>query len=172
MFSKKSSEKLLAKGPSLVCYLCQSERTRQTIIAASLQTSAAGSAGNSEWPEVNFLLIRAQSILACPSLGHLQAVWLGCGRAEGAAGSPRPAAVEKAHRCCSAKLLQPGHGKSGHQWFPGLDGGYPSASLAVVVQQGSWNQSLQQQTPSILARLFFLSNTCEGRECQGRQAGK
>lgn len=172
MFSKKSSEKLLAKGPSLVCYLCQCERTRQTIIAASLQTSAAGSAGNSERPEVNFLLIRAQSILACPSLGHLQAVWLGCGRAEGVAGSLRPAAVEKAHCCCSAKLLQPGHGKSGHQWFPGLDGGYPSASLAVVVQQGSWNQSLQQQTPSILARLFFLSNTCEGRECQGRQAGK
>lgn len=83
MFSKKSSEKLLAKGPSLVCYLCQSERMRQTIIAASLQTSAAGRAGNSERPEVNFLLIRAQSILACPSLGHLQAVWLGCGRAEG-----------------------------------------------------------------------------------------
>lgn len=89
MLSKKTLEKALAKGDSFVSYLCPSERMRQKIIAASLQTSTAGSAGNSQQPEVNFLLIRAQSILACPSLRISRQFGLARQRARG--GNRHPA---------------------------------------------------------------------------------
>lgn len=112
---KKTLEKLLAKGDSLVSYLCLSKRMRQKIIAASLQTSAAGSAGNSQRPEVNFLLIRAQSILPCPSLGISRQFGLAKQRAKGGNRHSVTRLWWRQLITPPGKLLQPGHGKFDQQ---------------------------------------------------------
>lgn len=142
------------------------------MIAASLQTSVAGSAGNSQQPEVNFLLIRTQSILACPSLGISRQFGLAEQRAEG--GSRHP--VTWLSGDSWSLLLQESFFNRDmanliNRSFSGCIKAIP-AHCSFCCLTRLWKSEPAATNPIHFSQAGFIFNRWGGRKNQERQAGK